>query len=109
MGQPILLNFADWIITFAKRVYRYLWEMPQRLQIRPVIPSDAATWHSLRCKLWPDGVEDHESEIADFFVCFCSKLACKHDARDHATNAIASLLASLVRSALRRNPTEFQN
>jgi aminoglycoside 6'-N-acetyltransferase I len=35
--------------------------------IRPVAASDAEEWLKLRCDLWPEGVEDHEAEIASFF------------------------------------------
>jgi aminoglycoside 6'-N-acetyltransferase I len=42
--------------------------MPDRLQIRPVVPSDAEVWRRLRCKLWPDGNNDHGLEIANFFA-----------------------------------------
>jgi aminoglycoside 6'-N-acetyltransferase I len=42
--------------------------MPERVQIRPVTPFDASRWLSLRCNLWPDGAQDHRSEIASFFA-----------------------------------------
>ena len=35
--------------------------------IRPVLPSDAGTWESMRRALWPDGADEHATEIAMFF------------------------------------------
>jgi aminoglycoside 6'-N-acetyltransferase I len=42
--------------------------MLRTFEIRPVSPSDAATWQSLRCNLWPEGAQDHGFEIASFFA-----------------------------------------
>jgi aminoglycoside 6'-N-acetyltransferase I len=42
--------------------------MPRNFQIRPVAPSDAATWQNLRCSLWPEGADDHRVEIESFFA-----------------------------------------
>jgi len=36
--------------------------------IRPIEPSDAATWARLRRELWPDDPESHAVEIASFFA-----------------------------------------
>jgi aminoglycoside 6'-N-acetyltransferase I len=38
------------------------------IEIRPAAPSDAVEWLKMRCDLWPDGAEEHGSEIADFFA-----------------------------------------
>ena len=38
------------------------------IEIRPVLLADAAAWEELRSRLWPDGVEDHATEIAQFFA-----------------------------------------
>ena len=38
------------------------------MEIRPATPSDAEAWLKMRCDLWPDGAEEHGSEIADFFA-----------------------------------------
>ncbi len=63
------MGFSEVIAQLTSKVFIDTYgEMSKRLQIRPVIPSDAATWRSLRCKLWPDGAEDHGSEIAGFFA-----------------------------------------
>jgi hypothetical protein len=32
--------------------------MSTQLQIRPVVPSDAQLWRSLRCQLWPEANEE---------------------------------------------------
>jgi aminoglycoside 6'-N-acetyltransferase I len=36
--------------------------------IRPIEPSDAATWGRLRRDLWPEDPESHAVEIASFFA-----------------------------------------
>jgi aminoglycoside 6'-N-acetyltransferase I len=36
--------------------------------IRPIEPSDAATWERLRKDLWPKDPESHAVEIASFFA-----------------------------------------
>ena len=36
--------------------------------IRPIEPSDAATWERLRRDLWPEDAEGHTVEIASFFA-----------------------------------------
>jgi aminoglycoside 6'-N-acetyltransferase I len=36
--------------------------------IRPIEPSDAATWERLRRELWPEDPESHAEEIASFFA-----------------------------------------
>lgn len=36
--------------------------------IRHVTPPDAPAWKTLRCALWPDGAEEHATEIAAFFA-----------------------------------------
>lgn len=36
--------------------------------IRPIRPSDALAWEAMRRALWPDGAEEHASEIAAFFA-----------------------------------------
>jgi aminoglycoside 6'-N-acetyltransferase I len=36
-------------------------------KVRPALQQDAEVWLNLRCELWPEGAEDHESEIAEFF------------------------------------------
>jgi aminoglycoside 6'-N-acetyltransferase I len=41
---------------------------PFPIEIRPILPADAAAWEELRSRLWPDGVEDHSSEIAEYFA-----------------------------------------
>ncbi len=41
---------------------------PLVYEIRPIKPSDAKEWESLRCALWPDGASDHHLEIASFFA-----------------------------------------
>lgn len=38
------------------------------LVIRHIAPSDASVWEAMRRNLWPDGAEDHPSEIAMFFA-----------------------------------------
>lgn len=43
-------------------------KMPSDIIIRAVTPTDAAVWESMRRELWPDGAEDHGSEIAMFFA-----------------------------------------
>lgn len=35
--------------------------------IRCLKPSDRAEWLRMRCALWPDGEDDHELEIGDYF------------------------------------------
>jgi len=39
-----------------------------RVQIRPARAEDAEAWERMRCDMWPDGREDHASEIAAFFA-----------------------------------------
>ena len=36
------------------------------VEIRPASQRDAEVWLNLRRKLWPEGAEDHVSEIAEF-------------------------------------------
>lgn len=36
--------------------------------IRPVAQSDAPEWLKMRSELWPDGIREHEGEIASFFA-----------------------------------------
>jgi aminoglycoside 6'-N-acetyltransferase I len=36
--------------------------------IRPVTPADAADWEEMRSAMWPDGSDDHATEIASFFA-----------------------------------------
>jgi aminoglycoside 6'-N-acetyltransferase I len=36
--------------------------------IRPIEPSDAATWERLRRDLWPEDPDSHAVEIASFFA-----------------------------------------
>jgi aminoglycoside 6'-N-acetyltransferase I len=36
--------------------------------IRPIEPSDAATWERLRRELWPEDPESHAVEVASFFA-----------------------------------------
>jgi aminoglycoside 6'-N-acetyltransferase I len=44
-------------------------DVPQLpVTIRRVTPADARVWTAMRCSLWPDGVADHEAEIASFFA-----------------------------------------
>ena len=38
------------------------------MTIRPIEPSDAATWERLRRDLWPEDPESHAVEIASFFA-----------------------------------------
>ncbi len=38
------------------------------MTIRPIAPSDAATWERLRRDLWPEDPESHAVEIASFFA-----------------------------------------
>jgi len=38
------------------------------LRTRPVVKEDSATWLRLRCELWPDGIDDHASEVEAFFA-----------------------------------------
>ncbi len=38
------------------------------MKIRPIEPSDAATWERLRRDLWPEDPESHAVEIASFFA-----------------------------------------
>ena len=38
------------------------------MKIRPIEPSDAATWERLRRDLWPEDPESHAGEIASFFA-----------------------------------------
>ena len=38
------------------------------MTIRPIEPSDAATWERLRKDLWPEDPESHAVEIASFFA-----------------------------------------
>jgi aminoglycoside 6'-N-acetyltransferase I len=38
------------------------------IMIRAAKPTDAAVWESMRRELWPDGAEDHASEITMFFA-----------------------------------------
>jgi aminoglycoside 6'-N-acetyltransferase I len=38
------------------------------LIIRNIMPSDASEWEAMRRDLWPDGAEDHATEIAMFFA-----------------------------------------
>jgi aminoglycoside 6'-N-acetyltransferase I len=35
--------------------------------IRPVTPADAPAWEEMRSAMWPDGSDDHASEIASFY------------------------------------------
>jgi aminoglycoside 6'-N-acetyltransferase I len=69
--------------------------MPQRLQIRPVLPSDAAKWQSLRCKLWPDGAEDHGLEIASFFAGRLSEPLAVFFATDEANDVVGFVELSI--------------
>lgn len=62
------LRFLPQIIPDTGAIVDTYLKMLLRFQIRPVIPSDAATWQSLRCNLWPDGAQDHGFEIARFFA-----------------------------------------
>ena len=36
--------------------------------IRPVMPADAPAWEEMRSAMWPDGSDDHASEIASFYA-----------------------------------------
>jgi aminoglycoside 6'-N-acetyltransferase I len=36
--------------------------------IRPATPADAAAWEEMRSAMWPDGSDDHATEIASFFA-----------------------------------------
>ncbi len=38
------------------------------MTIRPIEPSDTATWERLRRELWPEDPESHAVEIASFFA-----------------------------------------
>ena len=38
------------------------------MKIRHARPIDTEMWERMRCDMWPDGREDHGSEIADFFA-----------------------------------------
>lgn len=38
------------------------------MTIRPIEPSDAASWERLRRELWPEDPESHAEEIASFFA-----------------------------------------
>ena len=38
------------------------------MPIRPIRPSDAASWESMRRDLWPDGAHEHATEISAFFA-----------------------------------------
>lgn len=38
------------------------------LIIRNIAPSDASVWEAMRRNLWPDGAEEHATEIAMFFA-----------------------------------------
>ena len=38
------------------------------MRIRPIRPSDAASWESMRRDLWPDGAHEHAAEISAFFA-----------------------------------------
>jgi aminoglycoside 6'-N-acetyltransferase I len=40
----------------------------EEILIRAIRRSDEAAWVKLRTALWPDGVEDHPREIAQFFA-----------------------------------------
>lgn len=40
----------------------------KKFTIRPVALSDTEHWKRLRSELWPDGVNEHEREIASFFA-----------------------------------------
>ena len=39
-----------------------------QVKIRHARPNDTEMWERMRCDMWPDGREDHGSEIADFFA-----------------------------------------
>jgi len=38
------------------------------IRVRAAVPADALAWERLRCKLWPDGADEHGAEIASFFA-----------------------------------------
>lgn len=41
--------------------------MTASIHIRPVQIKDASSWERMRSELWPDEIEDHQSEIKRFF------------------------------------------
>jgi aminoglycoside 6'-N-acetyltransferase I len=41
---------------------------PPSISIRPVTPADASAWEEMRIAMWPDGSDDHATEIASFFA-----------------------------------------
>lgn len=38
------------------------------VRVREATPSDADAWLRMRARLWPEGADDHASEIAAFFA-----------------------------------------
>jgi len=38
------------------------------ITIRPVTPADATAWEEMRTAMWPDGSDDHATEISSFFA-----------------------------------------
>jgi GNAT superfamily N-acetyltransferase len=36
--------------------------------VRPAVPADAAEWEKMRCAMWPEGIEEHGQEIAQYFA-----------------------------------------
>lgn len=44
-----------------------------KVKIRHARPNDTEMWEHMRCDIWPDGREDHGSEIADFFAGTCAE------------------------------------
>ena len=39
-----------------------------QIRVREAVPGDAWLWEALRRDLWPDGADDHATEIAMFFA-----------------------------------------
>lgn len=41
--------------------------MKRTVHVRPIERADAAAWLEMRRQLWPDGADEHEGEIEQFF------------------------------------------
>ena len=41
---------------------------PTQVRVREAVPEDAPVWEAMRRDMWPDGADDHATEIAMFFA-----------------------------------------